>query len=146
MVSEHISTLQPTLWKGYQLIGFDGSTLLLPPSPSIKGETKARGTKENGAQTFLAQALFGYDLLSNFMLGAEIDDISVGEKTLFKRILPGLTVSTKSIIVLDRGFGNYSILQSIKEGTNYCIRLSTCLSNFDEKILISTTGRKPTAI
>ena len=94
------------------------------------------GTKQNGAQTFLARTLFCCDLLSNFILGAEIDDISTGEQTLFWRMLPSLPTSIKSILIMDRGFGNRGIVQSIEEKKGYfCIRLSIYSSGFAKRAM-----------
>jgi hypothetical protein len=137
IVIKHIQTLKPKTWNGYQLIAVDGSTVSIPPSPSIKKSFSIFATTAQGTKTCMAQALICYDVLSNYVLASTIDKMEIGEKSLFRLLLPTITVKN-AIFILDRGFGNFSICKMLQDQQHqYCIRLSTDVSLFAKKAMLS---------
>ena len=130
LVVTHINTLQPRLWKKYQLIAVDGSTVSLPPSAQIKKYFGIFAETAKGTKTCMAQALICFDVLSGYVLASKIDKMEVGEKSLLRMLLPEIKTAN-AIFILDRGFGNFGICKMFeKHKHNYCIRLSTQISSF----------------
>lgn len=137
IVADHIETLKPKLWNDYRLIAGDGTTVNLPPSPSIKKHFGIFKETKSGTKTCLANACILYDVLSNFILDSIIAPVCIGEGTLMNNMLSNLQWS-KSIILLDRGFGYFStckIILSRKSG--FCIRLKASQSDFVKKALLN---------
>lgn len=136
ILTDHIETLKPRLWKGYRLVAGDGTTVNLPPSISIKDHFGIFATTQSGGKTCLANACMLYDVLSNMTIDSIICPTSIGEGTLMNRMLIQSQFSN-SIILLDRGFGFFStckIINSKKQG--FCIRLKTSQSDFTRKVLM----------
>jgi hypothetical protein len=129
--------LKPKTWNSYQLIAVDGSTVSLPPSSWIKKAFGIFAQTNKGTKTCMAQALICFDVLSNYVLAGIIDKMEMGEKSLLRILLPEINV-TNAIFILDRGFGNFSICKMLEnEQHKYCIRLSTQVSSFAKKAMLS---------
>jgi len=137
LVVEHIQTLKPKTWNGYQLVAVDGSTVSLPPSASIKKSFGIFAETAKGTKTCMAQALICFDVLSNYVLASMVDKMETGEKSILRILLPEIKV-TNAIFILDRGFGNFSICKMLEsQQHHYCIRLSTQISAFAKKVMMS---------
>jgi Transposase DDE domain len=90
-----------------------------------------------GTKTCMAQALMCFDVLSSYVLASAIDKMETGEKSLFRLLLPTIKVKN-AIFILDRGFGNFSICKMLENHKHfYCIRLSTQISSFAKKAMLS---------
>ena len=136
MMSEHIQTLKPKLWKGFRLIAGDGTTVNLPPSPKIKEHFGIFAISE-GTHTCLANACMLYDVLSNLVVDTIISPCSIGEGTLMDHLLKNPQFSN-AIILLDRGFGYFSTCKKIiNKQLSFCIRLKTSQSDFAKKALLN---------
>lgn len=136
LLLDHIQTLKPKLWKGYQLLAFDGSTAMLPASKEIKKIFGIHSSTDAGTKNCLAQCLFCVDVLSNYMLGYRIGKTSEGECSMFKTMIQKIKINFPSIILLDRGFGNYCNLHIvIFQNRHCCIRLSSHASNFAKMVM-----------
>ena len=123
------------LWKGYQLIAVDGSTVSLPPSSQIKEYFGIYSQKGNGVKTCMAQILFLYDVCSEFVIAGKISKTEVSEKVQFRSCLAELPQS-KSIFILDRGFGYFNTCKElILQQRDFCIRLSAEQSLFAKSAL-----------
>lgn len=137
ILTDHIETLTPKLWKGYRLIAGDGTTVSLPPSSQIKNHFGIFRTTQAGTKTCLANACILYDVLSNVTVDSIITPINIGEGTLMNRMLAQFQISN-SIILLDRGFGFFSTCKMIiNKKLGFCIRLKTSQSDFTRKVLLN---------
>ncbi len=137
ILTDHIETLKPKLWKGYRLIAGDGTTVNLPPSSQIKNHFGIFATTKAGAKTCLANACILYDVLSNLTLDSIIAPTNIGEGTLMDRML-GQSQFSNSIILLDRGFGYFSMCKNlIGKNLDFCIRLKTSQSDFTKEVLLN---------
>lgn len=129
ILTHHIATLKPKLWHGYRLIAGDGTTINLPPSKQIKKHFGVFCQSSTGTNTCLASACMLYDVQSNLVLDAVISPVSIGESTLLRSMLKASHYSN-SILLLDRGFGNFATCKScINNDLTFCIRLK--ISNLD---------------
>ncbi|MEY3450982.1 MAG: hypothetical protein RL711_807 [Bacteroidota bacterium] len=128
--------LKPKLWKGYQLLAFDGTTVMLPSSKEIKKIFEIHSSTQTGTKNCLAQCLFCVDVLSDYILGYRIGNMSEGEGTMFKKMIQKIKVNSPSIILLDRGFGNYcnfNIIFSLSH--KCCVRMSSKISGFAKMVM-----------
>jgi hypothetical protein len=118
------------LWKGFQLIGGDGSTVALPPSRQMKEYFGVYSIRESGIESCLAQVLMLYDVYSDVVLDGRISKMEDSEKTLLKNCLTDLPV-TKAIFILDRGFGFFNVCKRfLNQKRDFCIRISSENSAF----------------
>lgn len=64
-----------------------------------------------------------FDVLSKYILDAEINPYNIGETTMFHKMISKI-ILTKSIILMDRGFGNFAALKHIlTHSLDFCVRL-----------------------
>jgi hypothetical protein len=137
MMSEHIQTLRPKVWKGFRLIAGDGTTVNLPPSPKIKEHFGIFAVSDDSTHTCLGNACMLYDVLSNLVVDTIISPCSIGEGTLLDHMLRNPQFSN-AIILLDRGFGYFSTCKKIiNKQLSFCIRLKTSQSDFAKNALLN---------
>jgi len=123
------------LWKGFQLIGGDGSTVSLPASRQIKEYFGVFSSSEKGVKSCLAQVFMLYDVLADIVIDGRISKMADGEKTLLKHCLTDLPES-KAIFILDRGFGYFGVCkQLLNQQRDFCIRMSTSNSAFGKSAM-----------
>lgn len=128
----------PQLWRGYQLIAGDGSTVGLPPSRQIKDFFGIYSEKAGSVKSCLAQIFMFYDVFSGAILSKMISKMEKTEKTLFNTCIEELP-ACKSIVILDRGFGYFHICKNLyRAKQNFCIRISTAQSCFAKRITQET--------
>lgn len=122
-------------WKGHSLLAGDGSSLLLPSSKSIQNHFGIHSSTRFGVNRCLSRVFFVYDVLNDFVVASELSKMEKGEKTLLLRCLDN-SVQMDSILILDRGFGNYcTIKELIDRKQAFCVRLGMKNSNFAKSIL-----------
>jgi hypothetical protein len=93
-------------WHGRRLLGADGTKLNLPDTPDLR---ETFSVHRNQHEEFVqATAVVLHDLLNDIGLKASIGPVS-GEKTPLLEQLWGATIEG-DILVLDRNFGDYTIV------------------------------------
>ncbi|MEX2566163.1 MAG: IS4 family transposase [Cyclobacteriaceae bacterium] len=123
-------------WKGYRVLGVDGSTLNLPASKQIR---EYFGVETNSLKTSLARILLVYDVLTGLTLQARLGRMSTGESGLLDDCLTKIPSRADDLLVLDRNFGYFHIAQRMTcEGRPFCIRMSTGGSNFAKGVMADT--------
>jgi len=137
MVSEWAGSRGPTpTWKGYALYAGDGSTENLPPTKAIKEHFGVESTTKYGVDRCLAKIFMVYSVLDKFVHDAELHLRRRGEKTMLTDSLDRMPLKEGSVLLLDRGFGNLCVAKHLrKKGLEFCIRLSTGLSNFAKEMM-----------
>ena len=135
IITNHIASLEPKLWKGYRLIAGDGSTLSLPPSPQIKSHFGVYSVSLGGISVCHARTCMLYDVLSGYVMDSIIAPASIGEITLINRMAHNVD-ATDAILILDRGFGYFSTCKNlIYQKFNLCIRITTPHSLFAKTVM-----------
>lgn len=119
-------------WKGYQLVGGDGSTLRLPASQDIDAYFGQHSSRNTGVINYLGRTFIFYDLLNEVILYADLASFNIGEKTMLKQAVGAL--QPHQLVVLDRGHGDFTTLQLLKEQP-FCIRLSVKQSLFARRVM-----------
>jgi len=106
-------------WRGRRLVAVDGTVFDLPRCTANEAEY---AIPEGGKlpQTRLV-ALAECGTLA--LLGAELDSIAVGERTLFERLLPRIGPDT--LLLADRGFSSYDLyVKTLATGADILWRVS----------------------
>ena len=124
-------------FKGYRLLAFDGSKIILPNTNSIKEEFGSRSIgnqteKELGKYTGATYQAC-YDALNNIAVQSFLGDCNVYETELAEKMLGELKVDDLSIF--DQGYASYLFMASlIKHKKPFIIRCSTSTFNAAKKL------------
>lgn len=112
------------LWKGYRLLGCDGSTLTLPITKELK---KKYSHYVNGHTTdvLIARTSILYDLENEMVLDGKLAPFSEGERQLAISLFQGLKKSQfKELIILDRGYPSYEMIYEMEQlNLDYLMRI-----------------------
>ncbi|MEM6831257.1 MAG: IS4 family transposase [Bacteroidota bacterium] len=116
-------------WKGFLVLGIDGSTSNLPSSKSIKSYFGVYATNKHGVNRYTARILMVYDVLNKFVLSARLSKMCFGESRLMSDCIKELAGKlSRYIYVMDRNFDSFSTIKSVlnmNAKTDLCIRLSS---------------------
>lgn len=124
-LNELIETLPPKLWKGYQLIAGDGTTVNIPITENTIAHFGLFRDSKKGGKTVMANACLLYDVLSNFVLASNISPFKFGEKTIMTQLIKQ-TKLANAIVIFDRGFSDISFVKSlINKQLDFLIRIKT---------------------
>lgn len=107
------------LWRGRRLLGADGTTLNLPDTESLR---EAFTVHSNQHEDFVqATVVVLHDLLNDIGLKASLGPVSGEKRPLLEHLWEA--TSESDILVLDRNFGDYSIVAwSVLTGRDVVIR------------------------
>jgi hypothetical protein len=95
-------------WHGRRLLGADGTKLNLPDTPSLR---EAFSVHRNQHEEFVqATAVVLHDLLNDIGLKASLGPVSGEKRPLLEKLWDKTLES--DVLVLDRNFGDYSIVAS----------------------------------
>lgn len=89
-------------WKGFRLLGIDGSKLILPTHS--KELMNKFGALSNGMIIPQAQISSCYDLLNDLIIDTQLETLQVNEMNQATRHLKKL--SPKDLVILDRGYAS----------------------------------------
>lgn len=123
------------LWKGFQLIAGDGSTVSLPASRQMKNYFGAYTSATEGIKSCFAQTLMLYDVYTDLVVAGRLSKMENSESTLLINALSDLPV-TKAIFLLDRGFGHFHTCKRfLHQKRDFCIRISASGSLFGKAVM-----------
>lgn len=118
-------------WRGYRIIGADGSSLRLPESEEIineYGRFKCNAT--GGRQPILARVSLFVDLCTSVIVSARMAGWNTGEQTMAEEQLPELLSCLKKLgqqfflFVYDRGYPSLKFIdQHYQLGADFLFRL-----------------------
>jgi hypothetical protein len=118
-----VSMAQPLLYRGYRLLGIDGSDLHVPTNPadSLNHIVAQDGSK--GYNLLHLNAL--YDLCGKLFLDVMIQNYrDMDEHVALTCLVDRSYIAGKAILVADRGYESYNNLAHIeKKGWNYVFRI-----------------------
>ena len=96
-------------WQGFILTAIDGSSLILPNTPSVKAEfgTHKNGTKhkKEAHETVMGRLLVHYDVLNHIITYAQLHPIAKSEQSIVYTWIS--TLLDNALTLFDRGFGSY---------------------------------------
>jgi hypothetical protein len=113
-------------WHGRTVIAVDGSKLQLPDDARL---LKTFGGTGRGASSPVAQASVAYDMLNGVIADAEIEPLSVDERSLAERHVRRIAAMPElsgALLIFDRGYPSFKLMSLIKsEGLAFLMRLRT---------------------
>ena len=114
-------------WRGFRLLGLDGSSLRLPAHPEVAQEFGVRRASnqrgETGRDYTVARFSVLYDLLNHLGLGAELAPQTTSELELVQRQLH--QVHPGDVLIWDRGLTGFLLLaQTRARGAHFLGRCS----------------------
>lgn len=128
-VGELLADGELETYKGFHLIGVDGTRIACENTPELVAEFGCSGSKKD-ACTALASA--AYDLIERVSLDCQIGSYSLSERSLLNRHLDRLEGfgAEKFLIVADRGYPSYDLIETlINRKFSFLLRLSEGWSN-----------------
>lgn len=93
-------------WHGRRLLGADGTRLILPNTPSLRAAFTVHRNQHE--EYLIATAVVLYDLLNDLALQASLGPMSGEKRPLLEQLWE--TTRESDVLVLDRNFGDYSIV------------------------------------
>jgi hypothetical protein len=121
------------LWRGYRLLGIDGSTCRIPESLELFeyfGRFKAGGVAEKGKQPIKARISEVIDLRLGLVVDAELIQFNSSERTVARQQIPRAIErlrragQDKTLVVFDRGYPSRDMFEDmLKSGTDFIFRL-----------------------
>jgi hypothetical protein len=112
----------PLTWHGFRLLGIDGSTTRLPPTPAIAEHFGAWNVRQ-GSPSPMARVSQLFDVLNKITVDAIIYPKRTGERELASQHL--LKSMPDDLILLDRGYPAWWLFKLIVSmDANFCARIS----------------------
>jgi hypothetical protein len=106
-------------WRGRRLVAVDGTVFDLPRG----ADNEAEYAIPDGGKLPQARLVALAECGTLALLGAELDSIAVGERTLFERLLPQL--GPDMLLLADRGFPSYDLfVKTVATGADVVWRVS----------------------
>jgi hypothetical protein len=113
-------------WRGYRVIGVDGSTLELPNSEEIKANYGVFKIREEGKAVCMARTLMLYDTLNHITLNAQMESIKVSENAMLWKCLPEMNLKKNDVLVFDRLYAsNLLFFYLHQRKVQFCFRMRT---------------------
>lgn len=125
-------------YKGFRLLGVDGSMIILPNNEDTKKEFSTTNVKNQYKNKEIVQARVSvlYDLINNIVVDATMSDSKTHEIniTIEEHLKQ---VKEEDLIIFDRGYPSYRLFATItgKYKANYLIRMKTNIYKKYTKIL-----------
>ena len=109
-------------YQGMRVFAIDGSTLRLPNRRDVSGTFGTSNPKNGGP--VLARVSLLHDVLNRITYDAVMDNYHVGETTIAWQHLEEADLPNGSLILLDRGYCDFLLLQHIRDlGHHFCARM-----------------------
>ena len=125
-------------WKGFTLFAIDGTTLRLPYSEEILEEFGGMPLPDGRIRP-LAQAISVYDVLNEMTVAASAMPYVCAEVTMTMDLLSSMGDLTGSLLLMDRGFAAFPLLNLIKaQGGHFVVRIK---SNMNVIKQLKKTGK-----
>ena len=124
-------------WKGYRVLGCDGSNISLVNRPELQ---EYFGGQSNQTCSFVvAKTFYCYDVLNKMILFPQIAPYRYGELRMMYDIIERAPIAEDMLLIFDRNFSNYkmaALLQFKEKEIKYVIRVKDSL-NFAKKFVRS---------
>lgn len=122
-------------WKGYRLLGVDGSEINLPSSKQLLNDFGKHHTNSVGTEIPQARVSFLTDVLNKVTIDASIESFRTGEQTMLASHLN--YVGHTDLLTADANYGHFWVLKKVTlSGAHYCFRVSKS-SNFVKEFIAS---------
>lgn len=111
------------LWKGFRLLGVDGTRLMLPNHPTVIEEFGEHSFGPNAdSKRSIALASMMYDVLNLVTVDAQLAPYTSSERDLLYKHLP--KAQKGDLLLMDRGYPSIALLFLLMaQGLDFCIRM-----------------------
>lgn len=114
------------LFKGYQLVGVDGTELQLPKSPAI---TEKYNNRKDHCNWPRAHVIAFYDVLNHIYLDAVFEPYETDERQAAISMLDESFIQKPQIYLMDRGFPSVGLIQKLNDSDKkFVFRVSKTFS------------------
>ena len=111
-------------WKGFRLIGVDGSIARLPQSKEIAAKYGLHDTSETGTGITYARLSQAYDLLNNLTIDAKLSTYDDNEHNL--ALQHTAEFKAGDLVICDRNYASFWIFALLAhKQVDFCFRLKT---------------------
>ena len=110
-------------WKGYRVLGIDGSTLGLPNHDEVKAEFGVLGFGPKADRMHsLARISYMYDIFNGLVIDSRIAGFKTSESELAQLHIP--FIKKNDIVLFDRYYASYPLMFTLHEqGAKFCFRM-----------------------
>jgi hypothetical protein len=124
ILDEFYNSNQVQYWRGYRVIGIDGSTAELPNSDEIRNKYGIFKHRDDGKTTSMGRMLMVYDTLNHLALASSIDKTEESETSMLWQCLPGLDLKKNDLLVFDRYYASHLLFFYLdKRDVQFCFRM-----------------------
>lgn len=124
VLDEFYKSDQVQYWRGYRVIGVDGSTCELPNSDQIKNKYGVFTHRDDGKAICMGRMLMLYDTLNHMTLAGSIDKMEESETSMLWQCLPGLNLKKNDLLVFDRYYASHLLFFYLEKlGVQFCFRM-----------------------
>lgn len=111
-------------WKGYRLLGIDGSTVELPNSKEIQEEYGVFKHRKDGKAICMGRTLMMYDTLNHLTLHSALDKAEESEISMLWKMLKEVELKDNDLLVFDRYFASHLLFFYLHQrGAQFCFRM-----------------------
>lgn len=111
-----------TNWKGFRLLGVDGSIVRLPSSHEIVVKYGIHGTSETGTPITYARLSQAYDLLNDLTVDAKLSTYDDNEHNL--ALQHAAIFEAGDLVLYDRNYASFWMFSLLmQKNTHFCARL-----------------------
>jgi Transposase DDE domain len=111
-------------WKGFRLLGVDGSMVELPNSKDIQEHYGVFQYRSDGKATCMGRTLMLYDTINHLTLYGALDKLEVSEPAMLLQALAKVALRENDLLIFDRLYASrllFLYLQS--KGVQFCFRM-----------------------
>jgi len=101
-------------YKGYTLLGIDGSTIQLPNVKTLKEEYGSYKNKGSNVEVAIARIGIIHDLLNEITLAGKLTKYSIGERQTAEELIAVATRVEKPLILMDRGYPSVRLIRLLE--------------------------------
>ena len=113
-------------YKGYRLIGVDGSTVELPNSKEIQAHYGVFKHRHDGKAISMGRTLQLYDTLNHLTLHGALDTLQKGETEMLWEALPRVELQKDDLLIFDRYYASHLLFFYLrKRGVQFCFRMKS---------------------
>jgi Transposase DDE domain len=111
-------------WKGFRLIGVDGTTIVVPNSKEIQQQFGVFKYRSDGKAICMARSLMIYDTLNHLTLHASMDSMEESEISMLWKCLPSMELQQNDLLIFDRYFASHLLFFYLHQRrVQFCFRM-----------------------
>lgn len=124
VVREFYKIAPVPLWRGYRVIGIDGSTVVLPNSKDIISQYGVHSYRNDGKAICMGRTLMAYDTVNHMTIAGSLGKIEESEIEMLWKMLPQLDLKTNDLLVFDRYFASHLLFFYLQQrDVQFCFRM-----------------------